>query len=77
MSITTDGCDVAPHCLSCPLPQCKYDDPAELRRMRRAERAAAIDARIASGMSAREIAADDGINVRTVYRTLRGVGEEG
>ena len=27
-----DGCDVHPHCLECPLPACKYDDPRAYRR---------------------------------------------
>ena len=28
----TDGCDVHPHCLECPLPACKYDDWRGYRR---------------------------------------------
>ncbi len=27
-----DGCDVAPHCLSCPLPACRFDMPADKAR---------------------------------------------
>ncbi len=26
-----DGCDVHPHCLTCPLPRCRYDEPGGLR----------------------------------------------
>lgn len=29
-----DGCDLAPHCLSCPLPQCRYDTPFIIYSMR-------------------------------------------
>lgn len=25
-SLDADGCDVAPTCLNCPLPRCKYDE---------------------------------------------------
>ena len=27
-----DGCEVSPSCLTCPLPRCKYDDPAWYQR---------------------------------------------
>ena len=73
-----DGCDVAPKCLSCPLPACRYDiDPdlvrAELNRARAllaAERAATARAMSAEGRSPHEIATALGISLRTVYRYL-------
>ena len=32
------GCEVAPKCLECPLPQCRYDDPGWFQRHRNDER---------------------------------------
>ena len=32
------GCEVSPSCLTCPLPQCKYDDPVWFQRHRRLAR---------------------------------------
>ncbi len=29
------GCEVSLSCLNCPLPQCKYDDPAWFQRYQR------------------------------------------
>ncbi|GIT13834.1 MAG: hypothetical protein CM1200mP35_06540 [Chloroflexota bacterium] len=29
------GCEVSQACLNCPLPQCKYDDPARFQRHQR------------------------------------------
>lgn len=39
LSEYTDGCDIHPHCLSCPLPRCKYDEedndlPWHMRQLR-------------------------------------------
>ena len=61
-----DGCSIAPECLQCPLPQCRYDDSyAELRvrndRFRKARK---------RGMSHASLAAKFGISVRTVSRIV-------
>ena len=61
-----DGCNLAPSCLNCPLPVCKYDSPqVELRlrndRFRKARK---------RGMSHASLAAKFGISVRTVSRII-------
>ena len=33
-----DGCDVSRSCLKCPLPQCKYDDPAGYQAFKRKQK---------------------------------------
>lgn len=76
-----DGCEVAPKCLSCPLPECRYDIApdvvrAELNRaqaQRAAERAATARAMSAEGRSPQEIAAALGISLRSTYRYLAEV----
>ena len=30
-----EGCEISPSCLTCPLPQCKYDDPISFQRHKR------------------------------------------
>ncbi len=67
------GCEVAPKCLECPLPRCKYDEPprpARAREPRTAteQRHAEIDRLRAEGMTVREAAAAAGVAIRTVYR---------
>lgn len=66
------GCEVAPACLACPLPRCKYDEPSVARVphwvRRRQERIIALRDR---GMTAREIARTVGVSLRTVYRTRK------
>lgn len=65
------GCEVAPSCLSCPLPQCRYDvgaGGAGIATLRRRERAAEIRARLAAGQSGPQIAEELGVSLRTVWR---------
>ncbi|HYF40714.1 MAG TPA: hypothetical protein VD930_13550 [Gemmatimonadales bacterium] len=64
-----DGCELAPRCLECPLPQCRYDlGPkvasalmwwAELRPL------------LAQGLSAEECAERMRVSRRTIYRLKR------
>ena len=66
------GCEVAPKCLECPLPQCKYDDPAGYLRQQRHQR----DTRMFEEMKQRgltfvEVAKLYGVAERTVYRISR------
>lgn len=72
------GCEVAPRCLECPLPQCRYDRPGQ------AERAAALDARTAevarltaAGMTDGEIADRLGISRGNVYYDRKRARERG
>ena len=62
------GCAAAPRCLSCPLARCRYDDPAAYQRQSRGDVEAQTLA--AQGMKPNEIAAHQGVRVRTVYRRL-------
>ena len=63
------GCEVAPSCLSCPLPQCKYDDPVWFQRHRRLAR----DLKVWSTMQSERLTADEAaqrfsVTVRTIFR---------
>lgn len=66
-----DGCEVAPSCLRCPLPQCKFDDPDRGRRnwmAARQQRHAEARRLLDKGMGIREVAATLGGSERMVYR---------
>ena len=65
------GCDESPRCTSCPLPACKYDDAAAWNAFHRnkAWRTVISNAQ-QRGMTPREIAVEQGVYVRTVYRVL-------
>jgi len=77
------GCDVSSDCLQCPLELCKHDNPVYYRRWKRIrdgqvelglpknrkeKRIMEVKLRIAEGISAREIAKEHGISIRTVRR---------
>ncbi len=66
-----DGCEVAPHCLTCPLPRCRYDDPGGLRGLLNETRDAEVVRARALGRPVDEIAARFGISRRSVFRILR------
>jgi hypothetical protein len=73
-----DGCDVAPHCLQCPLPLCRFDDPGGYQYWKRTKRR---DEQIVElwdkGVKPEEIAVAVGCTPRTVWRRhalLRGEG---
>ena len=65
-NFTDNGCNLAPHCLSCPLPQCQYDVAPVDERPGTALRRAQIEARAdrTTGQIAREL----GLAWRTVHR---------
>ena len=66
------GCDVAPSCLRCPLPVCKYDDPGWLSRLvRRSRDRAVIAARRREGMSVADLAERFGLSARTIHRIIQ------
>ena len=67
------GCEVNVSCLTCPLPQCRYDDPAWYLRYRRANRDRRIYAECARGLTVFEAAAVFGVSPRTVHRALQRV----
>ena len=66
------GCEVSECCLTCPLPQCKFDDPIWFQRHRRL----AKDFRMwntmrSEGLTAEEAADRFSVTVRTVFRIIR------
>ena len=66
------GCEVAGSCLNCPLPQCKYDDPAWFQRNRRLAR----DFKIWSAMQQFDLTVEEAaerfeVTVRTIFRIMR------
>ena len=66
-----DGCNVAPSCLRCPLPQCKHDEPGWYQRERRAQRDRSIcRLRSREGLSVTQLADRFGVSKRTVFRVL-------
>jgi len=71
-----EGCDLAPSCLHCPFPRCRYDDPGLVRRLRhgtrrqeQARRLAALSAE--GGWTMEEAAGCLGVSRRTAFR-VRG-----
>ena len=72
------GCQAAPKCLTCPLPQCRLDDPAGYQRWRRQQK---DRGRIATmnqeNLTVEQAAERFGITVRTMFRIKRRVREEG
>ena len=66
------GCEVSPSCLTCPLPQCKYDDPLWFQRYRRITRDMKVWSTMQSEALTVEEAADRfSVTVRTVFRIMR------
>ena len=66
------GCEVSGACLDCPLPQCKYDDPAWFQRNRRLAR----DFKIWSVMQQHDLTVEETaerfeVTVRTIFRIMR------
>lgn len=66
------GCEASDSCLDCPLPRCKYDDPAWYQRNRRLAR----DFRIVhvmrqEALSVEETAARFSVTARTVFRIIQ------
>jgi hypothetical protein len=66
------GCEVSAACLDCPLPQCKFDDPAWYQRNRRLARDFQVMYAIQlESLSMEEAAARFSVTVRTVFRILQ------
>lgn len=65
-----EGCTVAPRCLDCPLPRCRYEIQGGAAAMRRVERNAEIIAEHADGLSIDALAERHHISRRGVFRVL-------
>ena len=66
-----DGCEVAPHCLECPLERCRYEAPGGLRGLLNSTvRDPQIIILRAEGASIHTIAKRFGLSRRSVWRAL-------
>ncbi len=65
-----DGCDIHPHCLSCPLPRCRYDEPGGLRSILIAGRDQDVVKLRLRGESVDRLAGRFRLSRRTVFRIL-------
>ena len=70
------GCHLAPSCLACPFPECRYKEPetALSASVRRAERDTKITDMRRQGMETAAIAVVVGTSERTVYRVTKLAG---
>jgi AraC-like DNA-binding protein len=74
MHYADTGCEVSASCLSCTLPQCKFDNPTWYQAYRRQSRDLELqEAHNAEGLSVFEIAKRFHVSPRTVHRGLRRV----
>ena len=62
------GCSLAPSCLACPLPACRYDVPQNWEKQ---ERNVRIVARREAGATVTTIVAEFGVSLRTVARVMQ------
>ena len=66
------GCEVSAACLDCPLPRCKFDDPAWYQRNRRLAKDFQVMYTIQQERLSMEEAAERfSVTVRTVFRILQ------
>ena len=61
------GCDLAPHCLKCPFPRCRYDALEEAKEARNRE----IRRLRCQGASIAELAHHFGLTKRTIHRVMK------
>lgn len=66
------GCEVSLSCLNCPLPQCKYDDPAWFQHYQRLSK----DLIVLTAMQSENLTVDEAaerfsVTVRTIFRIMR------
>ena len=65
------GCDIHSACLTCPLPQCRYDDPGWVQREERGQRdVELLKLRAYHALPVPELAVRFGVSTRTVHRIL-------
>ena len=70
------GCKVAPKCLECPLPQCRYDEPWGYQKLLLRQRDQAVIAAMEQdGLNVDQAAERFGLVVRTIYHIMRKAKE--
>ena len=72
-----DGCDIHPHCLTCPLPRCRYYEPGGLRALLNARRDRQIVEMRLKGVPVDDLAGRFGVSRRTVFRVLESRARNG
>ena len=73
-----EGCEASPSCLTCPLPQCKYDDPSSFKKLKQAKNDLRISNTIQEeNLTVEEAAERFSLTTRTVLRVLRRCPESG
>jgi len=65
-----DGCEGIPSCFTCPLVQCKYDDPRAYHELIVQARASRILVQYEQGTTVVAIAAQEGCTERTIWRAI-------
>lgn len=70
------GCNLAPSCLQCPLPACKYDDPTSPQQHRHTRDQSILKLQRETGLSVPDLARYLQMSVRSVYRILTRAMEE-
>jgi hypothetical protein len=65
-----EGCDLAPSCLRCPFPRCRYDEEGGIAGFKRRERDSELRRLRDEGLSPTELAARFNVSLRSVYRIL-------
>lgn len=72
----SQGCDVHPLCLECPLPRCVYEEPGGEKRALREKRNEEIRRLFHKGIGVEELAFAFNLSFRSIYRiTGDGRGE--
>jgi len=72
------GCEVSQACLNCPLPQCKYDDPAWFQRHQRLIKdLKVLTVMRLENLTVEETAEHFSVTVRTIFRIMRRCRETG
>jgi len=72
LSLKDNGCELYPDCLTCPFEHCIEDVPRGRLTVRKMMRNTEIRKLASLGMTAKELAIQFGVHVRTVQRTLAG-----
>ncbi len=76
MHFKDTGCEVSVSCLTCPLPQCKYDDPVWYQAIKRQGRNMELmEAYRNEELSVFQLAKRFDVSPRTVHRALKRVRE--
>ncbi len=70
------GCEVSPSCLTCPLPECKYDNPVAFQTLRLAEdpKRQKVLSLLRQGLSAPEVSQKTGLNQKTIHKRGQRAG---